>query len=76
MSSKNFRSVGFAVVTLAGALHLSTAEAAVPVTMDACADYAAGYAAGYCAAQGKEVKGYGYECDDRGTALQIVVLCQ
>jgi hypothetical protein len=75
MSSKNFRSVGFAVVTLAGALHLSTAEAAVPATMDSCDDYASGYAAGYCAAQGKEVKSIGYVCD-RGTALQIYVVCE
>jgi hypothetical protein len=70
------RMAAFAVVTMAGTLHLSTAEAATTKQMD-CASYAAGYAAGYCAAQNKEVSGYSYLCDERNqVAIDIIVNCQ
>jgi hypothetical protein len=64
MLSRKFRMLGFAVVTLVGAVHVSTASASPrPLGLfDACDTYAQGYAAGFCAAQGKSVCGLSYTC--------------
>jgi hypothetical protein len=70
-----FRSIGLAVVVMAGVFHLSTAEAAVPARMDSCDDYAAGYVDGYCDAQGKDWSSVSYRCNANGTVTILAVSC-
>jgi hypothetical protein len=62
MLSRKLRMLGFAVVTLVGAVHVGNADASPRSLFDACDTYAAGWAAGYCAAYNKSVCGVSYTC--------------
>lgn len=76
MLSRKFRMLGFAVVTLVGAVHVTNAKAAPTGRYTECAAYAEGYAAGYCAAQNRSVCGLSYTCLGRNaTPIDVSVDC-
>lgn len=66
--------ISLAVVTLAGAFHLDSAQAAEPAQTD-CQSYAMGYAAGLCATKDQKPYSVTYTCNSDGTANIIEVTC-
>ena len=73
--STHLRRVALAAVTIAGAFHVRTADAAT--TPPPCQAWAEGYAAGFCAAHGHA--GWSsvfYTCNEDGTANILRVVCQ
>ncbi|HEX6038624.1 hypothetical protein [Longimicrobium sp.] len=66
--------VSLAVITLAGAFHLNSAQASAPANTD-CDSYAQGYAAGLCATKKQKPVGVVYTCNLDGTANIESVTC-
>lgn len=66
--------ISLAVVTLAGAFHLNSAQASTPANTD-CHSYALGYAAGLCATKSQKPVGVVYTCNPDGTANIESVSC-
>lgn len=76
MLPRTLRMVGFAVVTMVGAVHVSTAKAAPSGRFEVCDNYAWYYAQGYCDGQGKQVCGLSYTCLGRNaTPIDVSVDC-
>jgi hypothetical protein len=74
MSANKFRTIGLALVTLLGSVHLSTTATAAPV-QDACDSNAAGFAEGFCSAMGHDDWGsVTYTCEG-GKAKVSSVTC-
>jgi hypothetical protein len=67
--------ISLAVVTLAGAFHLDSAQAAEPLSVGPCDTYADGYAAGFCAARGGRPAEIVYTCNPDGTITVHSVSC-
>lgn len=67
--------VSLAVITLAGAFHLNSAQAAETASADDCDSYANGYAVGYCAAGGGRPASITYTCRSDGTAAIEAIKC-
>jgi hypothetical protein len=66
--------ISLAVVTLAGAFHLASVQAAEPAQTD-CKSYADGYAFGFCAASGGRPTEIIYTCNPDGTITVHSVTC-
>lgn len=67
--------VSLAIVTLAGAFHLDSAQAAEAGGAAPCDSYAMGFAAGFCAATGDRPLAVTYTCNADGTAQIHEVTC-
>ena len=67
--------VSLAIVTLAGAFHLNSAQAAEPGSADECDTWAAGYASGFCAAKGGRPSSVSYTCNTDGSITIHEVTC-
>ena len=67
--------VSLAIVTLAGAFHLDSAQAAEPGRADDCDTWAQGYAAGFCAAKGGQPASVSYTCNTDGSITIHEVRC-
>lgn len=67
--------VSLAIVTLAGAFHLQSAQAAEPGSVGPCETWVDGYAAGYCAARGGKPASVSFTCNADGTVVIHEVKC-
>lgn len=74
MPSANKLRVSLAVITIAGAFHLDSAQATEPTQGD-CLSYADGYATGFCAAKGGRPSAVSYTCNPDGSVTIHNVTC-